>query len=52
MISGMGALVNIAAKNKIEHIIFGMSHRGRLNTLYSIFRKPIKEIIGEFEEIL
>jgi 2-oxoglutarate dehydrogenase E1 component len=37
MVSGLLTLVDIAAKNKVEHLVFGMAHRGRLETLYSVF---------------
>lgn len=44
----MGALVDHAADKKIEHIIIGMPHRGRLNTLYSVLKKPAVNILAEF----
>jgi 2-oxoglutarate dehydrogenase E1 component len=31
-------------------MVFGMAHRGRLATLYSVFRKPIDVIFGEFQD--
>ena len=37
MISGLQQLVEIAAKSGVEHLVFGMAHRGRLNTLYNVF---------------
>lgn len=47
----MGALVDHAAEKKIEHIIIGMPHRGRLNTLYSVLKKPADNILAEFQDI-
>lgn len=47
-ISGLGAIVDHAADKKIEHIIIGMPHRGRLNTLYSVLKKPAVNILAEF----
>lgn len=50
-ISGLASLVDEAAKSKVEHILFGMAHRGRLNTLATVFSKPIEQIFAEFQEI-
>ena len=50
-ISGLGKLVDLAGENKIEHMVFGMAHRGRLNTLAFVLNKSIEEILGEFQEI-
>jgi 2-oxoglutarate dehydrogenase complex dehydrogenase (E1) component-like enzyme len=40
----MGKLVEVAAGNKTEHIVFGMAHRGRLNALHCVFGKPAQQI--------
>lgn len=50
-ISALGKLVDIAGENKLEHMVFGMAHRGRLNTLAFVLNKSIEEILGEFQEI-
>ena len=42
MIEGAGAL-------GVEQIVIGMSHRGRLNVLANILRKPLEAIFSEFE---
>jgi 2-oxoglutarate dehydrogenase E1 component len=34
----------------VKEIILGMSHRGRLNVLANILRKPYEEIFAQFEE--
>lgn len=39
-----------AGKDDVSHCIFGMAHRGRLNTLGLVFRKPLEEIFAEFKE--
>ena len=33
----------------LEECVLGMAHRGRLNTLTNIFRKPVRELFSEFE---
>jgi 2-oxoglutarate dehydrogenase E1 component len=43
-------LVRDAAKEGVSDIILGMSHRGRLNVLANIFRKPYENIFAEFED--
>jgi len=50
LIPAIGAIVRIAAEEyNVEEFVLGMSHRGRLNTLVNIFRKPIRELFNEFE---
>ncbi|RPD99652.1 2-oxoglutarate dehydrogenase E1 component [Aureibaculum marinum] len=34
---------------QLEECVLGMAHRGRLNTLTNIFRKPVRELFSEFE---
>ena len=43
------ALFNAADIYDVKECVLGMAHRGRLNTLVNIFRKPIKELFSEFE---
>jgi 2-oxoglutarate dehydrogenase E1 component len=50
LIPAIGAIVRIAAEEyDVEEFVLGMAHRGRLNTLVNIFRKPIRELFNEFE---
>jgi len=49
-ISGLKTLVEIAGEHKADHLVFGMAHRGRLNTLALVFQKPFAEIFAEFKE--
>ncbi len=50
LIPALGAIVRIAAEQyDVDEFVLGMSHRGRLNTLVNIFRKPIRELFNEFE---
>jgi len=43
------ALINAAELYDVKECVLGMAHRGRLNTLVNIFRKPIKELFSEFD---
>ena len=50
LIPALGAIVRIAAEQfGVDEFVLGMAHRGRLNTLVNIFRKPIRELFNEFE---
>ncbi|MGV8945951.1 MAG: 2-oxoglutarate dehydrogenase E1 component [Lutibacter sp.] len=50
LIPALGALIRLAAENLgVKEFVLGMAHRGRLNTLINIFRKPIRELFNEFE---
>ena len=42
-------IVRIAAKEGCQELLFGMSHRGRINLLANVLKKPFKEIFKEFE---
>jgi 2-oxoglutarate dehydrogenase E1 component len=50
-ISALKALVSVAGEEKLDHLVFGMAHRGRLNTLALVMRKPFEEIFAEFKEL-
>ncbi|MEN8123639.1 MAG: 2-oxoglutarate dehydrogenase E1 component [Bacteroidota bacterium] len=50
LIPALGGIIRIAAEQyDVDEFVLGMSHRGRLNTLVNIFRKPIRELFNEFE---
>jgi len=50
LIPAIGAIVRTGAiEYDTDEYVLGMSHRGRLNTLVNIFRKPIRELFNEFE---
>ena len=36
-------------KYDVKECVLGMAHRGRLNTLVNIFRKPMNELFSEFD---
>jgi 2-oxoglutarate dehydrogenase E1 component len=44
------AIVEKAADMEVREIILGMAHRGRLNVLANILRKPYSEIFAQFED--
>ncbi len=43
-------VVEKSAEQGAREIVLGMAHRGRLNVLANILRKPYEEIFAEFEE--
>ena len=43
------ALRDAAEKYDVEECVLGMAHRGRLNTLVNIFKKPVRDLFSEFE---
>jgi 2-oxoglutarate dehydrogenase E1 component len=44
------AVVEKAPDHGVREIVLGMSHRGRLNVLANILRKPYEDIFAQFEE--
>jgi 2-oxoglutarate dehydrogenase E1 component len=50
LIPVMEALIEKAPDSGISEIVLGMAHRGRLNVLANIIRKPYEEIFAQFEE--
>lgn len=48
LIPGLNALINKGADLGVEEVLIGMAHRGRLNVLSNILRKPYKNIFKEF----
>src|SRR5437016_3807449 len=42
-------LIEDAGSLGVEEMVFGMSHRGRINVLANVLRKPYEMIIAEFE---
>jgi len=51
LVSGLLTLVDTAAKSNVEQVVFGMAHRGRLETLYNVFQKSPEEIMAEFQDL-
>lgn len=48
----MDEVVKLAANTGIYNILIGMAHRGRLNVLAHILKKPIPQILAEFKDPL
>ncbi len=48
IIPAMTTLIEYGAEQGIQEIVFGMSHRGRLNVLANVMQKPYEHIFSEF----
>ncbi|CAN8251494.1 unnamed protein product [Cochlearia groenlandica] len=48
LIPGMKEMFDRAANLGVENIVLGMPHRGRLNVLGNVVRKPLRQIFSEF----
>jgi 2-oxoglutarate dehydrogenase E1 component len=48
LIPGLDALVDKGSELGIQEVMIGMSHRGRLNVLSNILKKPVRDIFNEF----
>ena len=47
-IPGLKYLIDEATKDGARTFVIGMAHRGRLNTLANVVRKPMEVIMAEF----
>jgi len=48
-IAALDAIINKATEDKVEEVVIGMAHRGRLNVLANIMGKTYENIFNEFE---
>lgn len=48
LIPGMKAMIDRVTDLGVESIVMGMPHRGRLNVLANVVRKPMAQIFSEF----
>ena len=48
-IAAFDAIINKVGEDKVEEVIIGMAHRGRLNVLANIMGKTYEQIFSEFE---
>ncbi|MBL0318766.1 MAG: 2-oxoglutarate dehydrogenase E1 component [Alphaproteobacteria bacterium] len=49
VIASIETILAVAAKNGIEEIAIGMAHRGRLNVLTKVTKKPYAAMFSEFQ---
>jgi 2-oxoglutarate dehydrogenase E1 component len=50
LIPGISVALREAAEHYgVKECVLGMAHRGRLNTLVNIFKKPVRDLFSEFE---
>jgi 2-oxoglutarate dehydrogenase E1 component len=48
LIPGMKALIDRSVDHGVKYVTIGMPHRGRLNVLANVIRKPLDAILNEF----
>lgn len=48
-IVALDAMINKASADKVDEVVIGMAHRGRLNVLANIMGKTYRQIFTEFE---
>ena len=48
MIPAMKEVIDVSTRLGVESIIMGMPHRGRLNVLANVCRKPLNQIFTQF----
>ncbi len=47
-IPALHAIIDTAARGGVNEVVIGMPHRGRLNTLVNVVRKPFTAVFSEF----
>ena len=45
----MDSIIDTAAGQGLDEVVIGMPHRGRLNVLFNIVGKPLKQLFNEFD---
>merc|ERR1712165_344292 len=48
MIPGMKTSIDVSTEYGVESVVIGMPHRGRLNVLANVCRKPLDQILTQF----
>ena len=49
VIPGMKSMIDVATSMGADDVVVGMAHRGRLNVLANVMRKPMEIMFGEFK---
>ncbi len=52
MIAALDAMINKGSEDKVEEVVIGMAHRGRLNVLTNILGKTYENLFNEFHGAL
>ena len=52
LIPAMKSVIDTVSAHGVDTVIMGMPHRGRLNVLANVTRKPLEEIFCEFDSKL
>ena len=45
----MKEIIDVSSSNGVESFVIGMPHRGRLNVLANVCRKPLEQIFTHFD---
>jgi 2-oxoglutarate dehydrogenase E1 component len=48
LVPGMKALIDASAERGVDNVVLSMAHRGRLNVLANVMRKPMEDVFAEF----
>jgi len=51
LIPALDSVIELGAETGIKEFVIGMAHRGRLNVLANILKKPYRRIFSEFESM-
>jgi 2-oxoglutarate dehydrogenase E1 component len=51
LLAALESILDRAVQHGVEEVVFGMPHRGRLNVLANIVKKPVTAILSEFEGV-
>lgn len=52
LIPAMKQIIDKSGEYGIESVVMGMPHRGRLNVLANVCRKPLEQIFTQFDPLL
>ena len=52
LIPAMKQILDVSSVHGVESFVIGMPHRGRLNVLANVCRKPLEQIFTQFDPTL